>query len=795
MLKNNLIIAFRNIRKKPGFSIINVSGLAIAMASFILIALWVMDEFSYNSFNKNYDRIYGVVNDQYFNNKKWRGNSTPHLLAAAIKEEFPEVVHASRYQSAGEVMINYMDITFFEKSLRYVDPDFFDIFTFPVIEGDKHTILSDPNKIAISEDIAKKYFGDENPVGKSLLLNNQDLFNVSGVFRKAPGNSTINPELLISYEYFMAQNLKRGWKPAWLWNSPYTFILLNSKSDWTGLNRKIKDFVKEKSQNQQAPEFSLVQMKDVRFSPYYSGGDRMKSILIFSGIALLILIVACMNFLSLSVAGTFGRAKEIGIRKAAGANRNCIINQFLVEYFIMCIIALVLAFTLAVVLLPWFNLIFNKTLDISIFYRSSTFVILLAIIFFTGLIGGGYPASRVASINTASIFTGYIAEKGKTVSLRRIFVVFQFILSVTLIVLMTVILRQLKFMKTTNHGMATENIIVLELKGGSEKNYYALKESLSKIHGQYSITGGASLPTGIYSNTASISWTGKNPEDKTLVYFSNIDYDFCKALNIEFVEGKEFSKYLPPAERDGVVINQEFLKLMGRDAGVGEKITWGVESGEIELRIIGVVKNFHFVPLNDKIAPLALPSLHASHNRMTPRFLLMRIEPSNLSSTVELIKRAWNEINPAFPFEYRFLSAEMDANYRVERTEANVISSFSIIAVVISFLGLFGLAFYSAEQRTKELAIRKVFGSSVSQIAGLLLLEYFLMVVLSCIVAWPVGYHIATRWLQKFAYKINVDVWIFVFAGISALLIAAFSVGYQSIKAAFANPIDSIVNE
>lgn len=795
MLKNYIMIALREIRKKPGFSIINISGLVIAMTSFILISLWVLDELSYNSFNDNYDRIYGVVNDQYFNNKIWHGSSTPHLLAAAIKEEFPEAVHASRYQNAGEVMINYKDVTFFEKSLRYVDPDFFDIFTFPVVAGDKHNILSDPYKIAISEDMAKKYFGDENPVGKSLLLNNQELFNVSGVFRKAPGNSTINPELLISYEYCMAQNQKRGWQPAWLWNSPYTFILLNSKSDWIGLNGKVKDFVKEKSQNQQAPEFSLVPLKDVRFSPYYDGEDRMKSILIFSGIALLILIVACMNFLSLSVAGTFSRAKEIGIRKASGANRRCILNQFLAEYFILCIISLVLAFIIAILLLPRFNLIINKTLDISIFYRSSTFMVLLAIIIFTGLVGGGYPASRIASIKPASIFTGYIAAKGKTVSLRRIFVVFQFILSVTLIVLMTVILRQLKFMKTTSQGMVTENVIVLEFKGGSEKNYYVLKESLSKIPVQCSITGGASLPTGIFNNTASISWAGKSPDDKPRVHFSSIDYDFCKTFNIELVEGKEFSKYIPPSEREGVVVNQEFLKLMGKNTGVGEKITRDIEGGQIELRIIGVVKNFHFASMNDKIAPLVLQSLYAERNRMTPRFLLVRIDPSNLSTTIELIKKTWNEINPAFPFEYRFLGAEMDANYRIESTQATIISSFTFIAVVISFLGLFGLAFYSAEQRTRELAIRKVFGSSICRIAGLLFKEYFLMVVIACIIAWPIGYHLATRWLQKFAYKINIDVWIFALAGISALLIAALSVGYQSIKASVANPIDSIARE
>jgi putative ABC transport system permease protein len=792
MLKNYVIVAFRNIRKKLGFSVINISGLAIAMASFILIALWVLDEFSYNSFNKNSDRIFGVVNDQYFNDEKWYVSSTPALLAPALKEEFPEVVRATRYQNAGEVLISFNNNSFFEKGMRYVDPDFFEIFTFPLVSGDKGTILSDPNNMVISQEFAKKYFGDESPIGKSLLINNEDLFTVSGVFKNSPNNSTIKPEMLVSYEYGLARDIKRGYNPHWRSNSPNTFILLNSKYEGAEVNRKVKDFVRIKSQDNDAPEFSLVPLEDVRFSPYYGGRDRMKQIIVFSSIAILILVVACMNFLSLSSANTIGRAKEIGIRKVVGATRWRITNQFLVEYFTICFLALIIAFSLAVLFLPQFNLLFNKTLHISAFFRSSTVAVLMTIAFFTGLVGGGYPAFQIASIKTVAIFTGYLTKKGKTVSLRRVFVVFQFILSVTLIVLMIVIGKQLDFMKSKNQGMDIENVVIIEFKAGAEKNYYVLKENFNSIPGIKNVTGSGHPPMRIWSETWSINWNGKDPDDRTLVHFTNIDYDFCNALSIELVEGKEFSKDLPPAERDGVIVNQEMLKLMGIEAGVGEKITWG---GDIELRIIGVVKNFHFIPMKREIPPLALPSLHAAHNRLTPRFLILRIDPNNLYSTIEHIKKNWNEINPGVPFEYRFLEDDLEANYKGERTEANVITSFTLVAIVISLLGLFGLAFFSSEQRKKEIAIRKVIGSTAGQIASLLFKEYLVMVLIACAVAWPVGYHFASKWLQGFAYKVDIDVWVFVISGIAALVIALLAVFYQSVKASVANPIDSIARE
>lgn len=792
MFANYLKIALRKMKKNIGFTFINVTGLAIGMACCILITLWVLNELSYDSFHSNVKNIYGVVFYTNHNGEYYKSNGTPVPLAQAMKEDFPDVIASAKYTSgAQQVVLAREDKSFYENAVSFADQSFLNMFSFPLVNGDVKSALVNPFSIVISENLAKKYFGDENPLGKTLRLNNNTDLVVTGIMKKYPGNSTLKFDVLISYGTLLSID-QYSYSPAeWANNSGQTFIQLNEKASIYDLNTKLKDYVRKKRNENRAPEYTTVSLKDMHFSPYYGGGGNMISIYIFSVVAFIILLIACINFMNLSTISSARRAMEIGLRKVVGATRQNTVVQFLGEFFLLASISLLIAFLLVVFLLPLFNTQFGKELELGMLFNGSTIIALTGILIFTAFLGGGYPALIISSLKPAAILKGKSGSGLRKTLTRRFLVVFQFFLSVTLIIVMSVIYSQYDYMRNQNPGFDKGQVMYMRLKAGTSGNYQSLKNAIAGNPGIVNIMGASDLPTFLGNRTSDISWTGKNAKDESLVHYGNVDYDYFKTLKIGMADGKEFSKESLSDSREGIIINEEMVKRMGRNNVVGEFITWERN----KYKIIGVMKDFHNVSMNEKIPPLVFTLLDDASGLPKPAFQIIKLSSGNIASTINFVKAKWNEINPSIPFEYHFLDEEFDKMYKSEEKLSSIIGGFSLIAVFISALGLFGLASYTAELRKKEIAIRKVLGSTVKNVLSLLLKEYFYLVFIANIIAWPLGYYITHKWIEDYAYKIDIGLGIYVITGIAALLIAVISVGYQSVKAALVNPADNLRSE
>jgi ABC-type antimicrobial peptide transport system permease subunit len=783
MFKNYLTIAFRNIRKHKSYSVTNILGLAIGMACCCLISLWVLDELHYDRFHEKSDRLCGAVNDQYFEGEKWTINNTPALLGPALEQEFPEVIAATRYQSYRQALLTHGEISSFENRIYLVDPSFLHMFSFPLISGDKNTALSDPNSIVISTDFAAKYFPNENPMGKILTLNNEHELLVTGILKKVPHNSSLTFQMLIPFKFYEGLRIQQGQSFHWRSNRPMTFIEMQDSKSAEALNFKIRNFVREKANDDTAPEFFIVLLEDFRFSPYYGGSGRATYISILSLIALFILLIACINFMNLSTARSANRAREIGLRKVVGANRKNIIFQFLGESLLFSFTALIAAITLVIICLPAFNQIFGKHLPVSILGSGFVPPVFIGITLLTGLVGGSYPALFLSSFKPVMTLKGNLKSRGKRGLMRKILVIFQFVLSVSLIISTVVIYWQLDYIKNSNLGYDKEHVIYIPLRAGSRESYRILKDKLLNDSRILSATGTTHRPSYIGSNSTGAKWDGQEKENEILIHMGRVDYDYIKTFKIEILEGSDFSAVHPSSRTTGFLVNEEMIKLMGIDKGVGARLEfWGVDG-----KIIGVMKNFHFLPLNYRIPPLAI--LYRSQELS---YLVTRISPHNIPASVEFLKETWKTTVPDYPFEYHFLDSDFDRMYRDEERVGNILKSFAFLAIFIASLGLFGLASFTTEQRTKDIGIRKILGASIPGIVMQLSKEYTKCILIANVIAWPVAYFIMNKWLQNFAYRVDLSVWIFSLSGLSAMVIALLTISYQSIKAATANPVDSL---
>lgn len=786
MFRNYLKIAFRNLRKHKGFSFVNIAGLALGMACCTLISISVLDEIFYNTFHEKTDEIYFVGNYQSFEGNTWYVNATPALLGPALEAEFPEVTAATRFTNFNRSLVRYEDKSFFENRIYLVDPAFLDIFTFPLISGDKNTALDDPHSIVISENMAQKYFPGENPMGRTININNEDDFIVTGVIKNVPHNSTLVFEMLVNFKFREDQYRKVGRTFSWRSNIPRTLILLQDQSMGDTFKSKIKDFVREKTGSPDAPEFTIIPLKKYRFSPFNGGAQRTKTLSIYSMIAFIILLIACINFMNLSTARSANRAKEIGLRKVVGASRRNVIFQFLGESLFLSFTASVFAVLMVIILMPVFNTMFAKNLPLSILGNGYVLLVLLGIPLITGIIGGSYPAFFLSSFKPATTLKGDLRSGSKSVFLRKSLVVIQFVLSISLIICTVVIYRQIDFIKNKDMGFEKDHIMYIPLPPETLKTYPALKNSLASNSGIVGITGASHKPTSIFSNTTRYKWEGKEESYIKLIHMTYVDYNYTETMKIELVEGRDFSRQFPSDIKNSYIINETLMKDMGKDFVVGSSLS----SGEDQGNIIGVVKDFHFIPLNDQIPPLVI-----SLEPKSPRFLMVRILPNNISNTMSFIQETWQSLNPAFPFEYNFFDVEFESLYRVEERTANIIKSFAVLGIVIACLGLFGLASFTAEQRTKEIGIRKVLGASVPSVVKLVSKEFIFLVTASNLVAWPVSYIVMNNWLKNFAYKTNIDVWMLIVPSAIALGVTLLTVSFQAFKAAKSDPVVALKYE
>jgi putative ABC transport system permease protein len=781
MFINYLKIALRNIKRYKGYSIINISGLAIGMAACIFILLWVQDEISYDRFHKNSDQIFRVVHYSDYAGNELHVALTPGPLSQAMKQELPEVIKATSFDFAGG-MLSYKEKSFNYVEAACVEPDFFDIFSFPLIQGDAELAVSDQNSIIITRQLAARIFGDEDPLGKVLTFNKKYDYKVTGIMENIPRHSHLQFECIIPFKKLADFGRSvNEWKP----NAFYTYIMLRKGVSENKFNEKIKNF--KRIHYADCRDYLYVQPLTKihlysNFSYAISGHGDIKYVIIFSLVAGFILLIACINFMNLTTALSGTRAKEVGLRKVVGATRKTLISQFLGESVFMAFLALIIAILLVSSLLPYYNELTAKELSLfsqGIFSLSSLLIIILAI----GVIAGSYPAFMLSSFQPIKVLKGVLPANLKSLHLRKILVVIQFGLSIFLMISNLVISSQLKYIQSKKLGFEKEHLFYATIPFEYETIYNALKNELLKWADITHVTRMQNFPTSDHVNSYSnLSWEGKNPDDRYLFCIHDADYDMFETFGMTMSEGRSFSR-LFPTDTSAYVLNEKAVDIMGIRNPIGKMFSQGGRTG----KIIGVVKNFHFKSLKNEIEPLVfrLPINHA-------RRIFIKISSNDILRTMGHIETTWKNFVPGSQAEFGFLEDAYDMLYRSEKRMGKLVGYFASLAIFISCLGLFGLASFMIERRTKEIGIRKVLGASVPGIVRFLSNEFIILVAISNVIAWPLAYCGAKKWLQNFAYHIDLSWLYFVIAGLLALLIVVVVVSFQSLKVAVTNPVESL---
>ncbi|NIM57708.1 MAG: FtsX-like permease family protein [Candidatus Aenigmarchaeota archaeon] len=782
MLKNHLKIALRNIKRHKGYSFINITGLAIGMACCLLITIWVLDELSYDKFHKNAANLYRVEENQDYSGRQFHVNLTPHPLAPALKSEIPEIVDATRYVWAGGLLFRHGDKVFFEDYIRAVDPSFLRMFTFPLLKGDKNVALNSPYSLVLSEDIAEKYFGEEDPLGQIISINNKYDFTVTGIMENIPHNSYVQFDIIIPYEFLRKTGKTDDEFGS---NSIQTFVELKENIPVEQVNEKISGFIRTKVPESRT-NLVLMPYTRIHLHAYFGwekNGGAEQYIYIFSLIALFVLLIACINFMNLSTARSASRAKEVGLRKVVGALKRHIIKQFYGESVIFAFIALIFALVIVSLLLPAFSSLAAKKLSWSVTGIESILIGLLAITLFTGFVAGSYPALFLSAFQPVKVLRGSLKSGAGSSRFRKVLVVVQFSISILLIIGTTVVYKQLNFMKNRRLGWDKEHLVYIYLRADIKSSYETLKTELLKDSRILGVTGVYQLPSYNSANAGGADWDGKDPELEALIGINAVDFDFIETLKIEIAEGRSFSKEFSSDLSTSFIVNEEVAKIMEKDSVVGERFSFvGIEGS-----IVGVMKNFHYQPIRNKIEPLAIHVFPEYIN-----YMLIRIPPGSISESLQFVENTWNRVIPNYPLEYRFLNEAFDRMYRTEDRMGTLLKYFAVLAVFIACLGLFGLASFTAEQRTKEIGVRKVLGASVSQVTLLLCKQFLLLVMLANVIACPVAYLVMKNWLQNYAYQTGMGLFVFVAAMAAALVVAIISVSFQATKAAISNPADSL---
>lgn len=790
MFKNYLKIALRNLLGHKGYSLINISGLAVGIAVCIFILLWVQDELSYNRFHKNIDNLYLAATMHDHGTEKGFGSGAPPAVGPALKNDYPEILNAARYRpSWTEALVRCGDKSFTER-IGFADPEFYEIFSFPFIQGSPKSPYESTYSLVITEKIAKKYFGDEPAVGKILTLDNRWEFKVTGVLKNIPRNSNLRFNFLAPMEFLRERYNRPNILDTWYNCSFYNFALLADNVDLQQFNKKISNRIKKEDPSSIITPF-LTSFRDYYLYGIAGRGGNIQQVRIFVIIAVLILLIACINFMNLTTARYATRAKEVGMRKVVGARRKDLISQFFGESIFSSFIALLFAVILVELLLPVFNSLSGKTLSLDISLGSPILWWILGITLFTGLVSGSYPALLLSSFRPIRVLRGLLASGPKGSTFRQVLVVSQFSISIGLIIATFVVFNQLNFIKNRDLGLNKNQIVYLPIKGDLEKNYPMVKHELLNHPKITHVTLTSNIPTGIYQNGDGWEWEGRDPNFNPLVTYLSVDDDFLETYQMKVSAGQFFHDKLPE-KTEKVVINEEFARIMGHESPVGKLISQkDSDTGEIErYTIMGIVKDFHYTPLNREIGPIILFYKKSWWTKF--RYFSLRIDSTEISRTLADIQGIVKKYNPAFPYEYRFLDEDYGLLYRYYERQGKIFNYFAFVAIFVSCLGLFGLASFLAERKTKEIGIRRALGASVLGIVGLLSKKFLRLVIIANVIAWPLAYYLMNKWLQDFAYRTGIGLWTFILSGFIALVIALFSVSYQSFRAAAATPVKAL---
>ncbi len=805
MIKNYIKIALRNLRRNKLYSLLNIAGLAIGITCCILILLYVQDELSYDRFHENADRIYRVTTHFVLKDRIMDFASTAHVQGPMFKEAYPEVENYVRFNSYGSRrMIRYKDVSYAEEKFIWVDNSVFDIFSFNLIKGNPKEALTKPNTVVITEDIAEKYFGDEDPLGKNLRVHSDELYMVTGVVENIPANSHIRPDFLAS---FITLDLQpTGNATADLVNNVdyYTYLLLDEGADYKELEQKFVGFVEKYlgplissiggSARYDLQPLASIYLHSNKENELERTGD-IAYVWLFSGIGLFILLLACLNFMNLSTARSANRAKEVGLRKVVGAQRVQLIKQFIGESMILTFIAIFLSLLLVFFTLPVFNNISGKSLAMS--YLSNPMLLLGLFGFFiiVSLIGGSYPAFFLSAFRPVEVLQGKLRRGAKNSILRIALVSLQFTVSIVLIIGTLIVNKQLNYVRNKNLGYDKDHVIALRIRNeDTQKRHEALRNALLTNPNILSVSASSSLPLG--QNSFSAHHIGGQPMSEMIMLHTQIvDEHFIDTYNMEISQGRNFSKDFPTDPDEAIIINQAAAKKLGwQDDPLGKEIDALMSMTEMKTyKVIGVIKDYHFLSLHEEIQPLVLYNANpygGAYYRMS-----LRVRPENIQDTIGFLRSKWREFDSQYPLEFVFLDDQYDALYRTEERLGKLFGYFTALAILIGCLGLFGLSAYSAEQRTKEIGIRKVLGATTSNVTMLLVREFTKWVLVAVLIAWPLGYYIMNTWLQNFAYRIGLGVDTFMLSALLALAIAIITVAYQAVRAAVANPVDSLKYE
>ncbi|MEM6525710.1 MAG: ABC transporter permease [Bacteroidota bacterium] len=786
MLKHNLILAYRNFKRFTSSFFINLIGLSTGLACALFIFLWVNDEMSMNTFHEKSDRLYQVLEHQQYADHIMTTTSTPGVLAEALKEEIPEIEYA-----ATTTWINSNTLTVEDRNITtrgyHVGSDFFNIFSFKLTQGDADLVLAEKTNIVISEELAIKLFDTtEDIIGRQVEFQHNKLFQVSGVFERNPRNSSIQFEYVMSFEEFKENN---GWVLSWGSNGPRTFVILNEGTDAGEVSEKIADFVTQKGEQTNVTLFLDQYTNRYLYGRFENGkrsGGRIEYVRLFGAIAVFILVIACINFMNLSTARASRRAKEVGIKKSIGANQGMLVFQYLFESILIALLSFGVAILIVWVTLPQFNFITDKEISIDLTDpRLITWFLGITVV--TGVLAGSYPALYLSGFKPVKVLKGEVKGSIGELWARRGLVIFQFTLSIVLIVAVLVIYKQIEFVQNKNLGYNKDNVIYFASEGRIDANLETFLNEVKVIPGVISASSSGHTFMGRNNNTSGLSWEGKNPDDKILFENVRVNHEFLETMGVEIVDGRSFSRD-SPSDTAKIIFNETAIRIMGyEDEPIGRVIRmWD----EIDLEIVGVAKDFHFQSLHTTVQPLFF--------RLTPEEtwnVMVRIEAGKEKETLAALTAFYSDFNPGFAFEYQFLDEEYRAMYAAEQRVATLSQYFAGFAIIISCLGLFGLAMFTAERRLKEIGIRKALGSSAANIVYLLSGDFTKMVLISILIALPLSYYLIEMWLQRFAFKIDLEIWFFGVSGLIALVIAWLTIGSHAVKAANTNPARCLRDE
>jgi putative ABC transport system permease protein len=803
MFKNHFKIAFRNLLRNKTFSAINIFGLSIGIATCLIIMLFVQNELGYDSYNKKADRMVRVVFRGSVQGEKMKEAMVMPPVAQTLKTDYPEVLESTRLRRYGFPRISYGDKTFKENAFAYADSNFFQVFTLPFLKGDPKTALLQPNAVVISETVAQKYFGSEDPIGK--LLNFKDWntsFKITGVMRKMPVNSHFHFDIFGSMISFAESR-----EPSWMTSEYYTYLVLPENYDYKKLEAKLPQVVKkymgpqlQKAMGMSLSEFQqkgnslglfLQPLKDIHLHSDLNlelePGSDIRYVYIFSAIALFMLLIACINFMNLSTAGASKRAREVGIRKVLGSLKLELVRQFLVESILLTLLALMLAVCLVFWALPFFNHLSGKNLSLDLFHNLWILPLLLLLGLVTGLLAGSYPAFFLSSFNPITVLKGKFTSGKKNIGLRSGLVVFQFFISIILIVGTTVVYKQLAYIQNKKLGYDKNQVLVVEESYWLGKNQEVFKQELLQDPRVVSVSSSGYLPAGPSYNNNFMVYAESNSSQlvKTLRY--DVDHNYISTLGIEMADGRNFSKDFG-TDSSAIIINESTAKAFGWEKNaIGHHLTRSENDGtSFTYHVIGVVKDFHFKSLHERISPLVMTLTKNSDN------IIIKTKTKDIAGLLSTMKKNWTDLKAEVPFAYTFLDERFNNTYQSEQRTGLLLGIFAGLTIFVACLGLFGLVTFTAEQRTKEIGIRKVLGASVAGIVSLLSKDFLKLVFIAFVIASPVAWFIMNKWLQDFAYRIDISGWVFALAASLAIVITIITMSFKAIKAAMSNPVKSL---